>query len=101
MYITVRDAASIADEPSEHLAHWRIVMMPNGERHFCGIRQNGTTVRVSSAIVEYWPALQRGITQSGRVYQLEGPAGDPDALRLGLAVWCRANGIEPTVRFDA
>ena len=96
MIIRSRDAAPLIDEPNEHLTHWRIIVLPDGNRHFCGIRANGTTTRVSSKIITYDAEGKTGMTQSGRIYQLEGPPGDRAMVKIGVAVWCLNNGIDPS-----
>lgn len=96
MIISVRDAASIAQEPREHLQQWRIFTLANGDRHFCGVRANGTTVRVSSRIVMFDAADQSGMTSSGRIYQLEGPSGNLAHLGAAVAVWCIGRGVDPS-----
>jgi hypothetical protein len=97
----LRPAASVSDEPTEYLYHWRIVTLADGERHFCGCRANGTTVRVSSAIIQFNTETKIGMTRSGRIYQLEGPPGDVEVLRLAVTVWCLSNETDPVwMRFD-
>ena len=101
MIISARDAASVAKEPREHLQQWRIFTLANGDRHFCGVRANGTTVRVSSKIVMFNSDDQNGMTTTGRIYQLEGPPGDAEKLRGAVVVWCVSNGTDPAeVEFD-
>lgn len=91
--IILSNPEPIAAEPTEHLYHWMIITLPNGNRHFCGIRHNATTVRISSKIVMYDKAEKTGMTASSRIYHLEGPPGRPDGLRFGVTVWCQHNGI--------
>ena len=95
MIVRTRDALPITDEPKEHLTTWRIILLADGDRHFRGIRANGSTVRVSSKIVLYDAEGKTGMTLSGRIYQLEGPPGDLARLGFALAVWCVNNGVDP------
>jgi hypothetical protein len=89
----LRNSQPISTEPTEHLYHWMIIILPNGDRHFCGVRRNATTVRVSSKIVLFNKAEQTGMTRSSRMYYLEGPPGKPDWLWLAVASWCQHNGV--------
>lgn len=95
MIIHYRDASSLIDEPTEHLWCWQIIVLPNGDRHFCGIRANGRTGRVSSRIVTFHAAMRTGMTASGRIYHLEGAPGEMRYLQSVVAVWCRFNQIDP------
>ena len=63
MIIRSRDAAPLIDEPNEHLTDWRIIVLPDGNRHFCGIRANGTTTRVSSKIIMYDAEGKTGLAE--------------------------------------
>lgn len=94
--VILRDAAPLSAEPRECLTDWRIVTLANGDRHFSGYRANGTTVRVSSKIVLFDAEGKTGMTQSGRIYQLEGPPGNGHAMQVAIAVWCLNHGIDPT-----
>lgn len=86
-----RDAAPVADEPVATLQRWQVMILPNGDRHFCGFLANGK-VRISTPIVEFDADTQTGKTQSGRYYRLDGPPSD-DCLG-GWAIWCRMYGID-------
>lgn len=79
-------------EPGIHLVRWRIFQRENGKAHFVGYYPEGFEGRVSSAIESFDPITRRGVTQSGRVYQLVGwPGFDPDAMQL-WELWSRAKG---------
>ena len=95
MIISARSAATITEEPREHLQQWRIFTLANGDRHLCGVRANGSTVRVSSKLVLFDAESKNGMTQSGRIYQLDGPPGDETKLRAAVAIWCHSNRADP------
>lgn len=85
--------APVAYEPEILLGHWRIIELPDGDRHFYGYRLDAAEGRVSSKIVTYDPVAKRGVTRSGRVYRLEGESGfHPDAEYV-WAAWKRLNDV--------
>lgn len=71
---------SIADTPETALRQWQVfeVQLPRKlgrTRHFVGYSVQSQAGQVSSAIERFDPTRMRGVTQSGRVYQLLGPPG--------------------------
>jgi hypothetical protein len=67
----------VAEKPEVYLEDWAVyeVKLPWNEyrtRHFAGtkIERRGGSGRVSTAIVSFDPATRRGVTESGRVYEL-------------------------------
>lgn len=74
----------IEGEPQTTLSEWRVfeVKMPFEEtrtRHFVGWAWPSQEGRVSSKIVQFDVITRRGITQSGRIYELVGCSGNnPD-----------------------
>ena len=77
--------ATVADSPEITLQSWQIFEVqfpqkPNRTRHFVGFAVRERAGQVSSAIQQFDPQTMRGVTESGRVYQLLGPPGwDADA----------------------
>lgn len=63
-------AGSIEQQPSVELYNWTIKQMKEGQ-YFVGDEVRGSG-RVSTAIQTYDPETKRGITASGRIYQLLG-----------------------------
>lgn len=68
---------SVSDEPNLRLTDWSVfeVLMrgsPKRTRHFAGTSISGREGRVSSAVESFDPATRRGVTSSGRVYELVG-----------------------------
>jgi hypothetical protein len=66
-------SASITDEPEIKLYQWQIKKMKEGS-FFCGVTSDGNG-RVSTDIKTFDEATKKGITASGRCYQLVGPEG--------------------------
>ena len=83
----------VNQEPELSLIIWRIMQTEQGERHFVGIRDDDSTGRVSSAIVEFDAHTRRGVTRSGRVYQLCGKPGFSADAQYVWSRWCLANSV--------
>lgn len=80
---------SVDLQPSVTLVRWRIFRTETGESHFVGYCLENYEGRVSSAIQQFDPVSLRGVTESGRVYELSGPPGfDEDAMYV-WGVWQR------------
>lgn len=83
--------ATVTDQPELTLVHWRILEASTGDLHFLGACVELGGGRFSTAIEKFDPAQMRGVTRSGRVYQLLGETGcDLDAdyvLSCVLAAW--------------
>jgi hypothetical protein len=85
---------SVDEAPSCELARWRVIEF-HGERHFVGWCLSQRKGRVSSRIRGLDLAARRGVTASGRVYTLVGPAGrDPDAEYV-LERWLQLQSVSP------
>lgn len=83
---------SVEDEPECELIRWQIFEV-NGNRHFMGYNYAGMEGRVSSKIITFDEKEMRGITRSGRVYQLvDEPGFNHDAEHV-LATWLHINGL--------
>lgn len=91
--MAVWEVASVEEQPSLTLLSWRVVEIEAGTRHFMGYCPENQEGRVSTAIVSFDPATGKGITVSGRVYQLLGyPGADRDADYV-WHTWCRVNSV--------
>jgi hypothetical protein len=89
--MTVWKPAPVEEVPSVVLRDWKVIELPEGDRHFVGWDIAGWQGRVSSKIVQFDKELMRGVTQSGRCYQLLGASGkDPDA-DYTLNCWQKVN----------
>lgn len=77
--------ANVSECPDITLLQWQIFEVqlserPNKTRHFVGYSVGSCKGQVSSAIQKFDPKTLRGVTESGRVYQLQGsPGWDADA----------------------
>ena len=74
----------VEEEPSTTLVRWQIWELPNGDRHFAGWAVEAQEGRVCSAVQSFDAARLRGLTRSGRVYQL---VGRPGVDTEGAYVW--------------
>jgi len=86
--------ASVSDEPQTSLTQWRIFLVDGKDMHFVGY--TGYEGRVCSAVQTFDPTTCKGVTESGRIYELVGPPGfNGDAMY----VWNRWLNIygNPTV----
>lgn len=87
--------APVDMRPSLTLSEWRIIELKDGARHFVGYHAETGSGRVSSAIKAFDPAARRGITDSGRVYQLAGEPGYHADAEYVLSNWMLLYG-EPS-----
>jgi hypothetical protein len=83
----------VSAEPEMSISDWQILETQKGARHFAGNNVRDYTGRVSTAIQEFDFALLRGVTSSGRVYQLVGPPGCSANGQFIWERWCTVNGI--------
>ena len=111
----------VEEQGSLTLRSWKIVELPDGDRHLVGYCVENFEGRVSSVIKTFDPQALRAVTGTGRVYTLRGrPGVNADAEYvwnrwLGLnaqSVWTdvtesvwdehvanqRADHAEPTLR---
>lgn len=85
--------ALVKDLPKVTLAEWQIFEVrfadsKNGpSRHFVGWSREGQCGQVSSAIQNFDPMSRRGITQSGRIYELSGNSGRNGDAAYVWACW--------------
>ncbi|WP_283744868.1 hypothetical protein [Sideroxydans sp. CL21] len=93
--------ASVEAEPQKWLEAWQVfkVVKTNGFEdrfglHFVGRNSIEVNGAVSSKIESFDPVTMRGITSSGRIYQLVGPLGFCDDAQYVLGNWCRFNRVE-------
>lgn len=90
---------SIVSLPSRTLDAWSVFEVPfDGPehpwtRHFFGWKREGCVGQVSTAVTAFDPERRRGLTRSGRVYELAGrPGMNADAL-AAWSRWKHVNGI--------
>ena len=91
-----RGEAALTELPMCTLTLWRIFRAGAASNHFVGINTENGLMRVSTDIIEFDVRTMAGVTQSGRFYKLEGPAGkDEKALRAEMAFsrWAWSFGL--------
>jgi hypothetical protein len=84
----------VSQTPELCLVRWTVFELPDGDRHFVGYNITEHEGRVSSKIMQFDTETMRGVTSSGRVYELQGPPGmDSDALYV-WGRWARINSVD-------
>jgi hypothetical protein len=93
----------VSEEPSITLMSWAIIETEEEKpsRHFVGYNYANREGRVSSPIVTFDAKTLRGITHTGRVYQLAGSSGLNDDAEYVLGRWRRGYEVETTDVTDA
>ncbi|MBA1146685.1 hypothetical protein H0Z60_06395 [Ectothiorhodospiraceae bacterium WFHF3C12] len=84
----------VSRQPTLTLRPWRVMQLPDGDRHLLGYCVENGEGRVSSAIRSFDP--ERGVveTRTGRAYVLKGlPGSNLDAEYVWRA-WLRVNELE-------
>jgi hypothetical protein len=87
----------VEEEPSVWLCSWKMVEVDSGTRHFIGAGVYGGSGRVSTAIVTFDLAAKRGITRSGRVYNLVSEPGNSWDADYLCHQWCELTGVSSFV----
>lgn len=91
---------SITAPPTRTLERWRVMEIPfdgPGKAwtcHFVGFKLEGCVGQVSTPVHKFDPITRRGLTRSGRIYELRGDSGfngDASAIWAGFK---HANQIE-------
>lgn len=77
---------TVDQEPSTTLVWWAVMQFADGDRSFVGYAVESREGRVSSAVRTFDPKTLRGVTDSGRVYRLQ---GRPGLDSEGSYVWNR------------
>ena len=92
--MTVWKPDNITVEPMVILSNWSIMELNDGSRHFVGYNVLLKEGRVSSAIQTFDKNTMSGITNSGRVYKLDGSAGCNNDAHYVWQQWCNINSID-------
>lgn len=88
------ETSPVTEVPEINLRSWRVIEIEDGTRHFIGYNETEGEGRVSSAIKTFDKKTMRGLTRSGRVYQLVGSAGfNGDAMYVWNR-WKQINKVE-------
>lgn len=83
--------ASVQQEPHTVLTNWRVMLVQEKDIHFVGWAQYEG--RVCSAVQSYDPTTKRGITRSGRIYELSGPSGYNSDAEYVWNRWLKMYGL--------
>jgi hypothetical protein len=83
----------VSEVPELQLSGWQIWQTERGERHFVGYNETEGEGRVSSSIQAFDGGNMRGVTRSGRVYELVGPPGHNGDAAYVWARWQRINRV--------
>ena len=83
-------------QPIVFLSRWQVMETDEGYRYFIGHNMETMSGRASTCIVNFDPETRRGVTGSGRIYELAGESGvDTEANNL-WALTCAQAGISST-----
>jgi hypothetical protein len=89
----VHGAESITERPEIRLRAWCVTEVDDGTQHFIGYDVDCEEGRVSSAVQKFDRATRKGVTHSGRVYELLGrPGGNLDADYV-WQIWKNVNRV--------
>jgi hypothetical protein len=97
--VAIWTVASVDAEPKLALCQWRILEATYADpdepatRHFIGCTVERLSGRVSSAIQVIDLETLRGVTDSGRVYELKGVPGQNLEAEYLWTVWGRVYGV--------
>lgn len=98
------NTASVETEPEKWIESWQIFKVTEcvANHELYGFHFFGRNVRefagaVSSKIVSFDPASMKGITNSGRVYQLVGSPGYCDDAQYVLNNWKNVNQVRTEI----
>ncbi len=85
--------APVKMEPQLALISWEILETDSHTRHFVGVDVRDRSGRVSSAITHFDAVARKGVTQSGRIYELCGPSSHSREAEYVWKRWCKWNGV--------
>ncbi|WP_144156031.1 hypothetical protein [Paraburkholderia sp. BCC1885] len=80
-------------QPIVFLSRWQVMETEDGFRHFIGHNMETMTGRASTGIVKFDPETRRGVTGSGRIYELVGESGADTKANYLWAVSCAQAGM--------
>ncbi|KKM08020.1 hypothetical protein LCGC14_1728120 [marine sediment metagenome] len=92
---------NVSDEATVKLSSWGVFSVPRTgttvrrDHHFFGYNAAIQEGRVSSKIVKFYPPSMRGVTASGRKYELLGKPGHNSDASYVLDKWLQINGVKP------
>ncbi|WP_227243275.1 hypothetical protein [Paraburkholderia caribensis] len=88
----VFDAPSIEIQPLVFLTRWQVMEVNGQSRHFIGNNTEMNTGRASTRIVHFDAETRRGVTGSGRIYELVGDSGVDAQANFLWTVTCAMHG---------
>jgi len=91
----------VTEQPKLTLSSWSVNQLLNGDRHFVGWCIENREGRVSSKIEIFDAVTLRGITQSGRVYPLNGRPGHNSDADYVWKRWARINSVNEFIDVSA
>ena len=80
-------------QPIVFLSRWQVMETDEGFRYFIGHTMETMNGRASTCIVKFDPTTRRGVTGSGRIYELVGESGVDTAANYLWAVTCAQTGM--------
>ncbi|MDR6482878.1 hypothetical protein ACOCG7_30895 [Paraburkholderia sp. DD10] len=83
-------------QPMVLLSCWQVMETDEGFRYFIGHNMETMSGRVTTFIVKFDPKTRRGVTGSGRIYELVGESGVDTAANYLWAVTCAQAGTTST-----
>ncbi|MCA8162944.1 hypothetical protein [Burkholderia cepacia] len=83
-------------EPLVFLSRWQVMETDKGFRHFIGHSMETMSGRASTPIVKFDPETRRGVTQSGRIYELIAESGVDSNANLLWDITCAQTGATST-----
>jgi hypothetical protein len=107
--LSIWKPASVQEEPEVSLVRWRVFEVDFGSLdgktiHFVGSHESFGGGRVCSPVQTYDPETKRGITRSGRIYELIRNAGYDSDAEYVWGMWLKRNGnpkyVEITELYD-
>lgn len=87
----VFNSPSVEVQPLVFLSRWQVMKIADGSRHFIGHNMAMKTGRASTRIVKFDSVTRRGLTASGRIYELVGDSSiDAEANHLWAVICAQA-----------
>ncbi|CAH2904455.1 MAG: hypothetical protein PCALPYG88_7377 [uncultured Paraburkholderia sp.] len=83
-------------QPIVFLSRWQVMETDEGSRYFIGRNMERGSGRASTRITKFDPKKRRGVTGSGRIYELVGDRGVDTAADYLWAVTCAQTGTSST-----
>jgi hypothetical protein len=92
----VHGGEPIVERPEINLRNWRVARTDAGSHHFIGHDIEECEGRVSTAIARFDRTTRKGVTASGRVYEVHGDPGHNADAEYVWRMWMRANRLAET-----